>query len=69
MADGLVACRQLGYPSVSAVFKEDSFSHGNTLPIFMDDLACVGDETLLSNCQFLGFGNHNCIVQEAAGLK
>ena len=64
-----MACRQLGYPSVSAAFSENRFSHGGTTPIFMDDLACVGDEMLLSNCQFSGFGNHNCVVQEAAGLK
>ena len=68
MADGLVACRQLGYPSVTAVFGNNQFNHEG-LPIFMDDLACIGDETLLSNCSFSGFGNHNCRLREAAGLK
>ncbi|KAI6658615.1 Scavenger receptor cysteine-rich protein type 12 isoform X1 [Oopsacas minuta] len=69
MADGLVACRELGYPSVLATFHENHFNHDTTTPIFMDDLACIGDEMLLSACEFSGYFNHNCFTFEAAGVN
>ena len=36
-------------------------------PIFMDNVACVGNETQLTNCRHLT--NHNCVHQEDVGVS
>jgi len=36
--------------------------------IWMDDVSCVGNEILLSNCNFAGWNNHNCNHNEDAGV-
>ena len=71
LADGLVVCRELGYPSVAAIFSHNHFNHdtGSDTPILMDDVSCVGSEMLLSACEFPGWRRHNCILSEAAGVK
>ena len=37
-------------------------------PIFLDNLGCIGDETILANCVHNGVGVHNCFHQEDAGV-
>ena len=36
--------------------------------IFLDDVSCSGNESLLANCTHLGIGNHNCDHSEDASV-
>ena len=66
--DATVACRQLGHPAPRAggTFQYDAT--GGSGPILMDNLSCQGSEASLAECQFNGWGNHNCAHSEDVGL-
>ncbi|XP_069120540.1 neurotrypsin-like [Argopecten irradians] len=61
-----VACRQLGF-SDNKNQKMKNFGPGSGI-IWMDDLACSGVESALSNCKFNGWGNDNCQHSEDVGI-
>ncbi|KAJ8022472.1 MAM and LDL-receptor class A domain-containing protein 2 [Holothuria leucospilota] len=65
--DATVACRQLGYPGVVAVYHFANFGQG-TGRIWMDGLHCYGYESSLSDCPHNGFGQHDCSHYEDAGV-
>ena len=62
--DGLVVCRQLGYPGVLRTYRQAHFGEG-TGPIWLDDVFCVGNESLLIQCSN---GDVNCDHSEDAGV-
>ena len=62
--DGLVVCRQLGYPGVLSVYREAHFGEG-TGPILFDNLICKGTEGNLTQCPN---GDVNCDHSEDAGV-
>ena len=37
-------------------------------PIFLDNVGCVGDETILFDCFHNGVSVHNCLHSEDAGV-
>ena len=38
-------------------------------PIWLDEVGCDGTETRLVDCTHAGFGNHNCLHTEDAGVR
>ena len=64
--DGIVACRQLGFPylrlNISTYFEQ------GTGQIWLDNLICTGFEDRLIDCPHNEFGNHDCSHSEDAGL-
>lgn len=62
-----VVCRMLGYKKSAIATTSAYFGQGNG-QIWMDDVNCIGNETMLTDCQFLGFGIHNCVHAEDAGV-
>ncbi|PIK53985.1 hypothetical protein BSL78_09122 [Apostichopus japonicus] len=68
--DANVVCRELGYiRGASKALTVAAFGHGNRGIFFMDDVRCSGTESSLKDCNFSGWGIHNCVVGEAAGVQ
>ncbi|CAH1253989.1 ZAN [Branchiostoma lanceolatum] len=65
--DARVVCRQLGYPDADDASHRAFFGQGSG-PIWMDNVACTGSETSLSDCGHNGWGSHNCAHYEDAGV-
>ena len=63
-----VACRELGYQEGLAVDQAEFGEAQSTVPIWLDQVVCVGNEQFLSDCRFDGWGDHNCIHREDAGV-
>ncbi|XP_044739287.1 uncharacterized protein LOC123300724 isoform X2 [Chrysoperla carnea] len=71
-----VACRELGYPlgAVQVLHNPLYFAETNNVQnpnntlILMDDVDCLGNETSLKDCEFNGWGVHNCKADEVVGI-
>lgn len=74
MQDAEVVCRQLGFESALEAVSNAYFGPGNdTMPIWMDDVDCYGNEVTITECLYLGLENgpeeHNCVHREDAGVR
>ena len=67
--DANVVCHQLGYNGALVAFHNAAFGQG-TGQIWLDDVQCVGNETLISHCNHLGWGVHDiyCRSSDDAGV-
>ena len=63
-----VLCRQLGFRSAFKAFNKAYFGQGRG-NIWLDNLKCNGSERKLSSCHHNGWGIHNCIHDEDAGVS
>ncbi|XP_044261620.1 uncharacterized protein LOC123009400 [Tribolium madens] len=71
LRDANVVCKELGFYLGAAEVKGNSFYSKNMTgkPFYMmDDVSCVGNETKLMDCDFSGWGVHNCLEQETVGI-
>ena len=68
--DGHVICRQLKLGRASAVFSESHYENVNeSIPILLDDLECVRNESSIFDCPHGGIRVHNCDYDEIAAVR
>ena len=66
--DAGVVCRQLGLGSSGISYKSAYFGQG-TGPIWLDNIACVGNESTLARCGHLGLNiTRNCSHSKDVGV-
>ena len=53
-----VVCQQLGYPSASQALRHAYFGRG-TGPVFLSQVACVGNESSIETCSHSGWFTGN----------
>ena len=65
--EAIVVCRQAGFSDEGAIaLSRATFGQG-TGDIVLDDVACIGTETMLTDCPFNSI--HNCAHTEDAGVR
>ena len=67
LKDAEVLCRQLGFDEALEAYINGEGVGDNRF--FMDDVNCVGNETNLLGCEYLGWDNSNCDGKEVAGVR
>ena len=65
--DATVVCRMLGYLGGAAAIGRAYFGEGSG-NIWMDDVACTGNEASLLSCSHNGWGTHSCEHGDDAGV-
>jgi len=63
--DASVACRQLGFGSSGRTTKQFKKESGVVL---MDNVDCLGNESMLLDCNHKGIGISNCTYSDDAGV-
>ena len=66
--DGLVVCRQLGFPHNAVEVSANAAFRGGTGAIWMADVNCNGLEDELGECEHNGWGKSACVHDQDAGV-
>ena len=66
--DAHVVCRQLGFRYALNAYHYAHYGQG-TGPILLDNVDCLGSESLLISCNHGEVGNHNCQHKEDASVR
>ena len=66
--DAKVVCRSLGYGGTAQKFSHSEFGRGSG-EIWLDEVGCNGNEANIFECSHNGWGTHNCIHNEDAGVR
>ena len=67
--DAGVVCRQLGFGSSGTAIGSAGFGQGSG-PIFLDNVSCGGNETVIASCGHLGINiTRSCSHSEDAGVR
>ena len=69
LPDASVVCKQLGFPGGAISIPPFNTYPGSEGQIWMDELTCNGEESVLSDCRFDGWGLHNCGHSEDVGVQ
>ncbi|KAG7177113.1 Neurotrypsin-like 1, partial [Homarus americanus] len=67
--EGDVVCRQLGFSLGAREVLLNSHFGSSRGQYLMDDLNCQGNEASLAECDFGGWGVHDCQASEGAGVR
>ncbi|XP_042559415.1 deleted in malignant brain tumors 1 protein-like [Clupea harengus] len=67
LSDAEVVCRQLGCGKAVRAPPQASFGQGSG-KIWLDNVKCTGAEMSITQCSHNGFGIHNCVAREDAGV-
>ncbi|XP_030609362.1 deleted in malignant brain tumors 1 protein-like [Archocentrus centrarchus] len=67
LKDAEVVCRELNCGTALEAPRSARFGAG-TGQIWLDDVTCSGNENFLTQCQHRGFGVHDCVHGEDAGV-
>ena len=67
LQDATVVCHQLGYFNVTAAHGSARFGAGSG-PISFSELACTGNESIITECHHLLTDVHNCTHSEDVGV-
>ena len=59
-SDALVVCKQLGFGDNATAVKAFSPSASTSVPVWLDNVDCNGQEDRLIDCRHNGVGGHNC---------
>lgn len=65
--DGEVVCRQLGYPGAMSLLDRGGFTEGVGV-VWLEGIDCRGNETRLTECGFLNWGQSRCDHTHDAGV-
>ena len=67
LQDADVVCRQLGYEGALLAPGGAAFGQG-TGQIWLDNVKCIRNETLITQCSHGGWGLHNCGHHQDVGV-
>ena len=65
--DAQVVCNELGLGKAVAA-KHNAFYGQSSGQIWLDDVNCVGTESMIRSCSHGGWGSHNCDHRKDAGV-